>query len=171
MLQRLLATLFIVGFFAALPAWFLSTREGWVTLDCLREGEGEGETAALDCTVQERLAFSSRRATYRTHGVEIKRRTQRNRRGTTSTTYQLVLVTPAGPREVLRAPTDNTALPQAASELDVALRSHAAAFHSEIAPDTMFWLGLVLLVGFAGVGLFISWHGEGAPGRGRPRRG
>lgn len=165
MLQRLLATLFIVGFFAALPAWFLSTREGWVALDCSREGE----TAALDCTVQERLAFSSRRATYRTHGVDIKRRTQRNRRGMSSTTYQLVLVTPAGEREVLRAPTDNTELPQAASELEAALRSRAATFHAEVSPDTMFWLGLVLLVGFAGVGFSIAWFGEGAHGRGRPR--
>lgn len=165
MLQRLLATLFIVGFFAALPAWFLTTREGWVALDCARSDDG----AALDCTVQERFAFSSRRATYRAHGVDVRRRTQRNRRGTSSTTYQLVLMTPAGEREVLRAPTGNTELPQAASALDAALRSHAATFHAEVSPDDMFWLGLVLLVAFAGVGIFIAWHGEGAPGRGRPR--
>lgn len=165
MLQRLLATLFIVGFFAALPAWFLTTREGWVALDCARADE----SATLDCTVQERFAFSSRRVTYRTHGVDVRRQTQRNRRGMSSTTYQLVLRTPDGEREVLRTPTGNTELPQAASALDAALRSRAATFHAEVSPDDLFWLGLVLLVAFAGVGVFIAWQGEGAPGRGRPR--
>jgi hypothetical protein len=165
MRQRLLATLFVVGFFAALPAWFLSTREGWVALDCARAGE----SAELDCTVQERFAFSSRRATYRTHGADVRRRTQRNRRGTSWTTYQLVLVTPAGEREVLRTSTGSTALPQAATALDAALRARAATFHAEVPPDDLFWLGLVLLVVFAGVGLLIVWHGEGAPRRDRTR--
>src|SRR5678815_4821274 len=40
MRQRLLASLVVVAVFAALPAWFLSTREGWIAIDCARASGG-----------------------------------------------------------------------------------------------------------------------------------
>lgn len=164
MRERLFATLFLVAFFAALPAWFLSTCEGWILIDCARTDE----SAALDCTVRERFAFSTRSATYPTSGAHIKRLTLRSRSGR-STTYQLVLRTPAGEREVLRSRTGDAAIEQIAAELDAAARSRAARFHAELSPDPVFWLAVVLLGVFAGAGLFIAWAADSAPARGRPR--
>lgn len=152
MRRHLLGTLFVVAFFAALPAWFLSTLEGWIAIDCARAGEG----AALDCTVRERFAFSSRSATYQVLGAREKSRAHRDRRGR-STSYQLVLVTPAGDRDVLRDHTGNAALLQVADDLDAAIRSRAAEFHAEVSPDTMFWIAVGVLAAFTGLGLLLAW--------------
>ncbi|HWO20124.1 MAG TPA: hypothetical protein VNO30_15160 [Kofleriaceae bacterium] len=152
MLRRLLAPLFLVAFFAALPAWFLSSREGWIAIDCARASE----SAALDCTVRERFAFSSRSATYATLGADTERREVRGRRGR-ATTFQLVLATPDGEREVLREPTGNAALKQAAADLDAAVRAREPTFHAEVSPDTVFWIAASVLAVFTAAALFLAW--------------
>lgn len=164
MRRRLFATLVLVACFAALPAWFLSTREGWITLDCARAGD----RAALDCSVAERFAFGSRTATYSTIGARARDREQRDRRGST-TSYQLVLVTPAGEQLALRDETGNAELRRVASELDAKIRSHAAEFHAVVSPDLVFWFAVALLAVFASAGLFIAWVG-GARARAANKR-
>ena len=159
-MRRLVAPLVIVAFFAALPAWFLSTREGWIAIDCARRGAaaGAGGAAAgapLDCTVRERFAFGSRSATYPTLGARGGHRQQHGRRGKSSS-YQLVLVTPDGEREVLRDHTGNAALAEAAAQLDTAARSGAPAFRAEVSPDAVFWIAVVVLALFTAAGLFLA---------------
>jgi hypothetical protein len=159
MRQRLLASLVVVAIFAALPAWFLSTREGWIAIECARANGG----AALACRVHERFAFGARDATYPTLGAHLERTVQHDRRGATAT-YQLVLVTSDGERAVLRANTGNAALAQTAAELDAAAHANAAEFHAALAPDLVFWLAVALVAVFAGAGLLIAVM-RGARGR------
>lgn len=163
MRQRWLASLVVIACFAALPAWFLSTREGWIAIDCARSGDG----AALACRVQERFAFGARTATYATLGANLSRRVQQDRRGTTAS-YQLLLSTSDGQHAVLRDYTGNAALERVAEDLDAAVRTRAAEFHATVAPDLVFWLCVALVVVFAGAGLVIALT-RGARGRrGRP---
>lgn len=152
MLRRWLASLFVVAFFAALPAWFLSTLQGWITIDCGRKSS----VAALDCTVREKLAFGSRSATYETLGARVKYRAQHDRRGR-STTYQLVLVTPAGEKEVLSDPTGNEAVMQVVDDLNAVIRQHRPAFHAKVSPDTVFWIAVGVFALFSAAGIFIAW--------------
>ena len=149
--RRLVATLFLVALFAALPTCVLSGLEGWISIDCVRT---TGSTA-LDCTVHERFVFSSRATKYSVMGARGTRREQHDRRGR-MTSYQLALMTPAGALDVLNAYTGNADLARVAAELDAAIRSGAPEFHGTVSPDLGFWFVGVLVVVFAASGLLIA---------------
>lgn len=82
----------------------------------------------------------------------------RVRRGK-SITYQLVLVTPDGEREVLRSPIEKSDIERIAIELKTALRSGSTKFHATVDPETLFWIGWFLLLLFAGVGALLALFG------------
>lgn len=76
-----------------------------------------------------------------------------------SVTYQLVLVTPDGEREVLRAPIGKSDIDRIAIELKGALRSGSTEFHAAVDPEPLFWIGWFLLLLFAGVGALLALFG------------
>jgi hypothetical protein len=159
-MRSVLAPLFIISFFAALPAWYLSTLEGWTVLDCVRLSP----RTLLECHVFERRAFGSSSASYETLGAYAETSKQfvmgRHSAGHVVTLYQLVLQLPGGQQSVLRAPSPNQDVLQIAANLDAAARSDTAHFHAQIEPEPMFWLAAGLLLVFAGAGAWISYAGR-----------
>lgn len=159
MLSRLTAVLFITLFFAALPAWFLSTLEGWISVDCSRNRSTSLHSAAsMECDVSEKFAFSSRKVSYSTLDVRSSKTVLKVRRGK-SIVYQLVLVTPDGERDVLRSPIGKSDIDRIAIELKAALRSGSTEFHATVDPEPLFWIGWFLLLLFSGVGALLSLFG------------
>ncbi|RHX94590.1 hypothetical protein DLM76_11020 [Leptospira yasudae] len=159
MFQRLTAILFTTLFFAALPAWFLSTLEGWIYVDCFRSRSNASNfVVPMECKISEQFAFSSRSTSYPTMDVRSSKTVLQVRRGK-SVTYQLVLVTPDGEREVLRAPIGKSDIDRIAIELKGALRSGSTEFHAAVDPEPLFWIGWFLLLLFAGVGVLLALFG------------
>ncbi|RHX85930.1 hypothetical protein [Leptospira stimsonii] len=151
MFRRLISILFLVLFFGALPAWFLSTLEGWIFVDCFQRTSAEG----MDCAISERFAFASRSLVYSTKSARSLKSFQQGRRGK-SVTYQLLLSTPSGEKAVLRSPIGSVEIDRIAMDLNVALQSRATAYHAKINPEPLFWMTLLLFIAFVGFGVFIS---------------
>ncbi|MBW0433936.1 hypothetical protein HGB47_09930 [Leptospira yasudae] len=159
MFQRLTAILFITLFFAALPAWFLSTLEGWIYVDCFRSRSTASDfVASMECKISEQFAFSSRSTSYPTMDARSSKTVLQVRRGK-SVTYQLVLVTPDGERKVLRSPIGKSDIDRIAIELKAALRLGSTEFHAAVDPEPLFWIGWFLLLLFAGVGALLALFG------------
>ncbi|MBM9498655.1 hypothetical protein JWG44_00105 [Leptospira sp. 201903071] len=150
MLKRLISILFLASFFAALPAWFLSTLEGWISIDCFRMESAN----TMECVVSERFAFSSRNLTYTTTAARSLKISQKVRRGE-NITYQLILLTPSGEVQILRSSIGNSDVIRIATKLNEALKSNAMEFHAEVDPDPFFWVSFSLMILFAGVGASI----------------
>ncbi|XDD49434.1 hypothetical protein AB3N59_13630 [Leptospira sp. WS92.C1] len=151
MIKRLIPILFLTLFFAALPAWFLSTLEGWIFVDCFRNKPED----ILECKILERFAFSSRSAAYTTVNARSLKNYRQDRRGR-SVTYQLMLLTPGGEVQVLRSSIGNADVDRIATNLNTAIGSNTMEFHAEMAPDPLFWMAFVLLIVFAGAGILIA---------------
>lgn len=151
MLGRLISILFLTLFFGALPAWFLSTLEGWIFVDCFRAKSAD----MLECTISERFAFASRSLSYTTISARSLKSFQQGRHGT-SVSYQLILSTPSGEKNVLRSQSGNVEIDRIANDLNAALKSRTAEYHAKVNPESLFWMTVFLLIVFAGVGFFIS---------------
>jgi hypothetical protein len=154
-MNRLAAVVFIVAFFSALPAWFISTLEGWVTIRCDR-----GSESAVTCSVHERFAFGTRDKTYGVRHAAGKTIQHPGRRSTWKE-YQLVLDTVGGDRvEVLKQPVDNRETLRVAKDLDAAITAGAPSFAADLEPGGTFWITAVILVVFAASGLAIALRGS-----------
>ncbi|MBM9577145.1 hypothetical protein JWG45_08255 [Leptospira sp. 201903070] len=152
--------LFLTLFFAALPAWFLSTLEGWISVDCVPKKSAH----TLECTISERFAFTSRSVVYMARGARSLKNFQKSRKGT-NVTYQLILLTPSGEESVLRSPIGNSIVDRIANDLNAALESRSGPYHAKINPDPLFWLTSFLLFLFASVGLLIALFTKRSPKR------
>ncbi|MDV6237161.1 hypothetical protein CH379_016130 [Leptospira ellisii] len=146
---------FLILFFAALPAWFLSRLEGWITLDCVRDVS----FVSLECSVEERFAFYSRNTSYTTLGARSVAAYRQDRRGR-SVSYQLVLATPSGEVSVLRSPTGDGRIGSVARDLNAAIASGSTRFSAEVSPDSSFWFASFLVFLFAGAGAWIALVGN-----------
>ena len=161
-MERVIATLFIVGFFSALPLWGLSSQQGWVTLS----GTRAGPTGPFQVQIVRRDAFSTSRETLDVTGAlaEFRERTQRRTAGT----VRFVLTTPQGRYEVISDVVGNTqAIASTLAPVEVwanrinrARDSGQTRFTIEIAPELTFWVMVGLVVIFALAGLVISLGGS-----------
>ncbi|TGK38441.1 hypothetical protein EHQ12_04745 [Leptospira gomenensis] len=146
---------FLMIFFAALPAWFLSTLEGWITVDCTRAAV----SSPMECTVGERFAFSSRNTRYATWKARSASLHRHDRRGS-SVSYQLVLSTASGEVPVLRSSTGSDKIERIARDLNAAIGAGSTRFSAEAPPDSLFWFASFLVFLFAGVGALIALVGK-----------
>lgn len=158
-LSHLPAALFAMAFFAALPAWFLSTQQGPVDVSC--------DGAARRCHVSTWVFFETRTGSYEVASFALQsQRTGRSR----SLSFRLVLEQPGGTRVPL---TDwYTAPPDEARAALQAALDEKRTVSLGIPPSGVFWFAVGLTVLFGLVGFAIPMLSGGASpasvSRGRP---
>ena len=162
LINRIVAALFIVGFFSALPLWGLSKQRGWVTL----MGTHAGLTDSIQVTMVCRNAFSTSRETLDVVGAHVDT-IPGVRRNATSRTFILVLDTKEGGHcKVMEDTAPSQSIPRTwervkgwADVINGARDSGQASFTMEFTPDVMFWVMVAISVIFAASGALIALLG------------
>jgi hypothetical protein len=143
----MIAGLFIVMFFAALPLWFLTTQERWVRFS----GGGGGDGTPWRCTVSRWPALGAEPQTFEPSSIWADR--VRGRRGVEL--WQIHFKEAEGWRDILAGRTTNERAYRVAQDLEAA-RKAGVAIERELAPDATFFLAIGLVVIFAGAGVLIA---------------
>ena len=162
---RIVATLFIVAFFSALPLWCLSKQRGWVTLI----GKRQGPADPFDVTVVRRNAFSTSREVLAVLGADMELFPRPIGRRSSGDRVALVLEVEDGTRyevmddvapSILSLPRTMGPIKARVNLINTARDAGQTDFTIEIPPDATFWLMFGLTVLFAAAGLLIAFGGS-----------
>src|SRR5262245_45635543 len=166
-MERIVATIFIVGFFSFLPLWGLSKQRGWVSLI----GKREGPTGPFAVTVVRRNAFSTSRELLEVTGAHARLVPRSVGRRSSGDWLVFVLEMPDRRNyevmddlatSILFVPSVMEPIKTRADLINTARDTGQTSFTIDIPPDGTFWLLLGITVVFAGVGLVVALVGGGS---------
>lgn len=141
--QTAVAALFIGGFFAALPLWYLSTQDGWIDVRC-------GSAAPWRCRVEKTNLLSTDVSTIAVERVSLGERSAKRWRG-----YSVQF----NGSNVFEPRAEYATVSAMVNDLETARRA-GLPFERSMPPDGQFWLAFALVVLFAGAGIGIAVIGR-----------
>lgn len=157
--SRLAAGLFLVGFFAALPFWFLTTQDGALHVAC--------GGVPWQCTVTREWLWNSQRENHRPDAVRAVS-TRVRFKGQSSSAWQLVFEEQGQAVAMHSGARTDRAVVALADRLEQA-RVARAAVDVVLEASATYYLAIALVVVFAGAGAFLAWIGGRGPSEPPPR--